>query len=105
MKEFFKNFLDKKFITALVAMIAGIMGLLNCEDNTIALITSIVVVACPAIAYVITSGILDWNKLNTAIKQILDIIDVYMKSEENALEDNQEEVHRPRRDKRKGKHF
>ena len=81
--------MDKKFIAALVAMIAGILGLLNCEDNTIALITNIVVVACPAIAYVITSGILDWNKINTAIKQILDIIDIYMKSEE--LDNQQEE--------------
>lgn len=91
MKKFFENFLDKKFIAALVAMIAGILGLLNCEDNMIALITNIVVIACPAIAYVITSGILDWNKINIAIKQILDIIDVYMKSEETTGE-NEEEV-------------
>ena len=81
MKKFFENFLDAKFIAALVAMIAGILGMLNCENHTIALITNIVGVACPALAYVITSGILDWNKINTAIKQILDIIDTYMESE------------------------
>jgi hypothetical protein len=92
MKKFFENFLDAKFIAALVAMIAGIMGMLNCENHTIALITNIVGVACPALAYVITSGILDWNKINTAIKQILDIIDTYMESENTVEQQEQEEV-------------
>lgn len=90
MKKFFENFLDAKFIAALVAMIAGIMGMLNCENHTIALITNIVGVACPALAYVITSGILDWNKLNAAIKQILDIIDTYMESEEKTQQEQKE---------------
>lgn len=92
MKKFFENFLDAKFIAALGAMITGIMTMLNCENDTIVLVTNIVLVACPAIAYVITSGVLDWNKLNVAIKQILDIIDVYMKSEESTEIQEQEEV-------------
>ena len=90
MKKFFENFLDAKFIAALVAMIAGIMGMLKCENHTIALITNIVAVAFPALAYVITSGILDWNKINTAIKQILDIIDTYLESENKEQQERKE---------------
>ena len=82
MKKFFEQFLDKKFIAALVAMIAGILGLLNYEDSVIALISNIIMIAIPAVAYVITTGVLDWNKVNTAIKEILNIIEIYMDSEE-----------------------
>lgn len=82
MKKFFEQFLDKKFIAALVAMIAGILGLLNYEDSVIALISNIIMIAVPAVAYVITTGVLDWNKVNTAIKEILNIIEIYMDSEE-----------------------
>ena len=89
MKKFFEQFLDKKFITALIAMIAGILGLLNYEDNVIALISNIIMIAVPAVAYVITTGVLDWNKVNIAIKEILNIIDVYMESEQ---EEKLEEV-------------
>lgn len=92
MKNFFENFKDAKFIAALIAMISGVMVMLKCDDNTIALITNIVGVVCPALAYVITSGILDWNKINTAIKQILDIIDVYMKNEDVVDKQEQKEV-------------
>ena len=92
MKNFLENFLDVKFIAALIAMITGVMTMLNCDNDTIVLVTNIVLVACPAMAYVITTGILDWNKINDAIKQILDIIDVYMKSEETDNEQEQKEV-------------
>lgn len=90
MKKFFENFMDGKFIAALIAMIAGIMGLLKCDDSIIALITNIVAIALPAIAYVVTTGILDWNKINTAIKQILDIIDLYMNDEATEEEQNEQ---------------
>ena len=86
MKKLFELFTDKKFITALIAMIAGILGLLHYDDNVIALISNIIMIAVPAVAYVITTGILDWNQINTAIKEILNIIDTYMESEDNATE-------------------
>lgn len=92
MKKFFEQFLDKKFITALIAMIAGILGLLNYEDSIIALISNIIMIAVPAVAYVITTGVLDWNKVNTAIKEILNIIDIYMESEEETKTEIEEAV-------------
>ena len=90
MKKFFENFKDAKFIAALLAMISGIMVMFKCDNNTIALITNIVGVVLPALAYVITSGILDWNKINTAIKQILDIIDTYLESENKEQQEHRE---------------
>ena len=90
MKKFFDNFKDAKFIAAIIAMISGIMVMFKCDNNTIALITNIVGVVLPALAYVITSGILDWNKINTAIKQILDIIDTYLESENKEQQERKE---------------
>ena len=87
MKNFFENFKSKKFLMALIAMVAGIMGLLNCDDNTIALVTNIILVGVPAIVYIITEGVLDWNKINTAIVEILNIIDDYMASEKEETEE------------------
>ena len=89
MKKFFENFKSKKFLMALIAMVTGIMGLLNCDDNIIALVTNIILVGMPAIAYIITEGVLDWNKINAAIVEILNIIDTYMASEK---EETEEEV-------------
>lgn len=81
MKKFFENFKSKKFLMALIAMITGIMGLLNCDDNVIALVTNIILVGVPAIVYIVTEGVLDWNKINSAIIEILNIIDEYIASE------------------------
>ena len=96
MKSFFKKMLDPKFLTALVAMVTGIMGLFNCEENMIALVSSAILVVLPAIAYMVVDGVFDWNKFNNAITEILRIIDEYIASEKqdmdttNSIEENEQ---------------
>lgn len=86
MKKFFENFTDKKFLMALVAVVTGILALFNIEDNTVSLITSLILIILPVIGYVISEGVLDWNKINIAITEILKIIDDYMQSEKEEKE-------------------
>ena len=86
MKNFFKKMLDPKFLTALVAMITGIMGLFNCEENMIALVSSAILVVLPAVAYMVIEGVFDWNKINNAIEEILRIIDEYIASEQQNID-------------------
>lgn len=86
MKKFFENFTDKKFLMALVAVVTGILALFNIEDNTVSLVTSLILIILPVIGYVISEGFLDWNKINIAITEILKVIDDYMQSEKEEKE-------------------
>lgn len=86
MKSFFKKILDPKFLTALVAMVTGIMGLFNCEENVIMLVSSAMLVVLPVISYMVIEGVVDWNKINTAITEVLKIVDDYMASEKQDID-------------------
>lgn len=86
MKTFFKRVLDPKFLTALVAMITGIMGVFNCEENMVVLVSSSILVVLPAISYMIVEGVVDWNKINNAITEVLRIIDEYLISEKQDMD-------------------
>ena len=86
MKKFFENFTDKKFLMAFVAVVTGILTLYNIEDNTISLVTSLILIVLPVIGYVISEGVLDWSKINMAITEILRIIDDYIQSEKEEKE-------------------
>ena len=86
MKEFFENLTDKKFLMAFVSVITGILTLYNIEDNTISLVTSLILIVLPVIGYVISEGVLDWKKINMAITEILQIIDDYIQSEKEEKE-------------------
>ena len=86
MKEFFENLTDKKFLMAFVSVITGILTLYNIEDNTISLVTSLILIVLPVIGYIISEGVLDWKKINMAITEILQIIDDYIQSEKEEKE-------------------
>ena len=86
MKKFFENFTDKKFLMAFVAVVTGILTLYNIEDNTISLVTSLILIVLPVIGYIISEGVLDWKKINMAITEILQIIDDYIQSEKEEKE-------------------
>lgn len=79
MKKFFENFTDKKFLMSLIAVIAGILALFNIGDSTVNLVTSLMLIVLPVIGYVVSEGVLDWNKINVAISEILKVINDYLK--------------------------
>ena len=86
MKNFLKKISEHKFLRALVAMVTGIMGLFNCEENMIMLVSSAMLVVLPVISYIVVEGVVDWNKVNKAITEILRIIDDYMASEKQEID-------------------
>ena len=65
-----KNLLSRKFLLALIATVGGIMGMLNCNDNTIALVTSIGASLIPSIVYIITEGKIDIAALTSTITAV-----------------------------------
>lgn len=91
MKKFFENFTDKKFLMSLIAVVAGVLALFNIGDNTVNLITSLMLIILPVIGYMVSEGIVDWNRINTAISEILNVINNYLKEteEEDSIESNE----------------
>lgn len=89
MKKFFENFTDKKFLMALISVVAGVLALFNIENNTISLITSLILIILPVIGYVVSEGVLDWNKINIAITEILKVVDDYIQSEKDTTEETE----------------
>ena len=89
MKKFFENFTDKKFLMALISVVAGVLALFNIENNTISLITSLILIILPVIGYIVSEGVLDWNKINIAITEILKVVDDYIQSEKDTTEETE----------------
>lgn len=91
MKKFFENFTDKKFLMSLIAVVAGVLALFNIGDNTVNLVTSLILIILPVIGYTVSEGIVDWNRINTAISEILNVINNYLKEteEEANIEGNE----------------
>ncbi len=65
-----KKLTSRKFIVSVISIVAGIAGMFNCTDNTISLITGILMVVLPAISYVITEGAIDKANVITVLKDI-----------------------------------
>lgn len=85
MKKFFENFTDKKFLMSLIAVVAGVLALFNIGDNTVNLVTSLILIILPVIGYTVSEGIVDWNRINTAISEILNVINNYLKETEEEV--------------------
>lgn len=90
MKKFFENFTDKKFLMSLIAVVAGILALFNIGDSTVNLVTSLMLIVLPVIGYVVSEGVLDWNKINVAISEILKVINDYLKENGGDVGDGKE---------------
>lgn len=72
MKEKLKS---RKFIMSLTAVICGILGMFNLPDTTVNSVGNILMVVLPAVAYIITEGRIDAQRLIAAAKEVIDIVD------------------------------
>ncbi len=72
MKEKFKS---RKFMMSLISVICGILGMFNMADTTVNSVGSILMVVLPAVAYIITEGRIDTQRLIAAAKEVIDIVD------------------------------
>ena len=83
MKEYFKKFTSRKFLLALISVISGIMTMANCDDSLIKLVCSLIMIILPAIAYIITEGVLDKTSIGLALQQVIETINDYFDLKEN----------------------
>lgn len=72
MKEKLKS---RKFMMSLISVICGILGMFNLSDTALNNIGSILMVVLPSVAYIITEGKIDTQRLISTAKQVIDIVD------------------------------
>ena len=92
MKDYFKKFTSRKFLLALISVISGIMTMANCDDSLIKLVCSLIMIILPAIAYIITEGVLDKTSIGLALQQVIDTINDYFDLKENEEVQNADNV-------------
>jgi hypothetical protein len=81
-----KNLTSRKFILAAVGCLTGILGIVGCNDNIIAVAAFIALEVLCILAYIITEGKIDAASLTAATNvaiQAAEMID-QIKSDENA---------------------
>ena len=93
MKDFFKKLGSRKFLMALISVISGIMTMMNCGDNLIQFVCSLALIVIPAIAYIITEGVLDYVGIGLALEQVIETIQKYIDSiKETKNEENNDKT-------------
>ena len=93
MKDFLKKLGSRKFLMALISVISGIMSMMNCGDNLIQFVCSLVLIIIPTIVYVITEGVLDYTGIGLALEQIIETIQKYIDStKETENEENNDKT-------------
>lgn len=71
-----KKFLSRKFILSILAVVCGILGMVNIPEELILQIGNILLVAVPSVVYVITEGRIDRDSLESDMKKLLEIIEL-----------------------------
>ena len=73
LKDILKSkFTSRKFILALVGVITGILGIIGCSDNTIAIVAFTALEVLSIVGYIIMEGHID----AAAVKDVTDLIDI-----------------------------
>ena len=78
MKKFLTNLGSRKFLIALVSVISGILTLVNCDNNLIQLIGSLIMIIVPTLTYIITEGVLDYTSIGIMLEDVAEIINKYI---------------------------
>lgn len=62
---------DRKFLIALVTIIGGLLGLSNCDNNVIAVVSGLLVAGCGSLGYVLSDKGIDRQKVLTLIEGVV----------------------------------
>lgn len=65
-----EKFLSRKFLMALLSVVAGILTMFNVEDSIVQLITSIGLIIVPTLVYIGVEGKIDYERIFTAALEI-----------------------------------
>ena len=85
-----KKLTSRKFWAALVTLLAGVLGMLDADDNLVQVITGGVLALVPTIIYIVTEGKIDaasiWSAVSTVGSTISDAAAITNKNDENEVE-------------------
>ena len=65
---------SRKFWVAVISIITGILGILNCNDNIILFVGSALTVIIPTVVYIITEGKIDSQRVTSAAQELLVLV-------------------------------
>lgn len=86
-----KKLTSRKFILSLIGVIAGILGMIGCNDNVIAFCVFAAIEIISIVAYMVIEGKLDATSISystTVVEQIIQMIQQLTKGEEIAIPDD-----------------
>lgn len=66
---------SRKFWVAIISIITGILGILNCDDNIIIFVGSALTVIIPTVVYIITEGKVDSDRITASAQELLKLIE------------------------------
>lgn len=75
MKKFLEKLTSRKFITAVLGIVAGVAVLFGVEADVITTVAGAVVAAASAVSYIITEGKLDAERIKAAADKTQEAID------------------------------
>lgn len=64
------KYLSRKFLMALLSVVAGLLTMFNVEDSIVQLITSIGLIIVPTLVYIGVEGKIDYERIFTAALEI-----------------------------------
>lgn len=64
------KYLSRKFLMALLSVVAGLLTMFNVEDSIVQLITSIGLIIVPTLVYIGVEGKIDYERILTAALEV-----------------------------------
>lgn len=76
LKSFLSNLLSRKFILAVVQIVAGLLLVFGFSDNSVAVISGAALSLLSTVAYIYTEGKIDAAAVGVTIEDVLEAIEV-----------------------------
>ena len=80
------KYLSRKFLMALLSVVAGLLTMFNVEDSIVQLITSIGLIIVPTLVYIGVEGKIDYERI------LIAALEVNRKLQDHRTEEEQPEV-------------
>lgn len=83
---------SRKFWVAIISIITGILGIMNCDDNIIVFVGSALTIIIPTVSYIIIEGKIDAGRVTSATQELLTLLNELIGQLSFKNEDTEENV-------------
>lgn len=93
---------SRKFWVALISIITGILGIVNCDDNIIVFVGSALTVIIPTVVYIITEGKIDSQRVTSTAQELLGLVQellTQLNDDANNIDNTQKDITEVNQDK------